>query len=1048
MSRQKVKIQIEKKGYISLFDDITIPITKALTDIRDLSKRSGGYSTSIEVPGDKNNLTLFGHLYDINITNGTFDTKRKYTCVVIKDDKQVFQGYVKIEGINKYEGPDGETIITFNISLQDSVSNFFGKIKDKFLNPDENNLSNLLSNQGNISSINTIFWDDLIVPKYNYPGIISTFTNTVKDKWKFSLPSQSRGYYQTTDFKPGIFLYEYIDRIVSSVGYSWNGSKDIKIIEDHREVIDILHAAGGYILVTGSYSDILSGDFLTILDSSSNDGKYKIDHITILGGFTYIYISAPDTLVDESSVNCNWKITRSEFIDQYKWDLLNNSILLDKLIVPYSGPIDVIKYINEFSIYAGAVVKKYELSTSEYNCEFYVSSQTLDIDGYLSLLPGDIIETYNSDGSIFKHWQIYSLAGTSGSIKTYNIKTCDSYGFSATDLPFDTIFHSKITTYYNRKYILSEDSTSPVRNQLKYSNITNPFYDYYNQLTFPDNNYLEFDFNSALIWDQNLLLGIISKNTSTYILPGTSFTSQQNGDLLISITQIFNLKMFAQYKCWLTYTDPIYITDQSGIRFNIYVYKNGTLMTNYSLYGLQFNSWQPTAAFGDPESLSLESGFTETITNGIMQADVKIPIIKGDIITTDIGMYYYTTPTSGGPDPDIYFQRFGGYPGEVSGVYKIYLPQENSTIKYTFTGFYQPDDLDMKLKDFLPKKLKQSDFLLGICKMFNMYIDFDETSKSLLFLPRDQYYSLGKIVDWSQKLDVSNKNNILFYPDLQYKNYIYTYKADGDSYNKAYTDNTKETYGEVDLTFDNDLLTGTIIVDNIFTSTPIARIGNNLNIYDGNASDPLENSGSLKIPKHDGNLLSAIDYANSPGIKILYDSGLISDIKSTPFVFELVTAESSLPTLTGDIKYPDQSYIFTTHIDADLSISKPYYRIGWTEYINKDDQGRYLYPYIGHFYPGPTQPGEDLNYDTAQYYFYNDISVITKSNLFYKYFQRTIRQQNEGKLLKGKFHLTPQDMASIQFYDTIYCMETYWHLNKYQYNPQNPDIVDIELISI
>ena len=211
----RIKLQIERKGFIDLYEDVNIPITKLLADIRDLSSRSGGYSTTIEVPGSKNNLNLFGHLYEINIVNSTFSLKKKYKCMVIKDDIQIFEGYIRMEGINKYEGPDGNTLVSFNISLHDDVGNFFIKIKDKFINPDEN-----------IDVTNNIFWDDLIIPRYNYNNIISTFENTVEDKWKFFLPMQTRGYYQTTDFKPCIFAYEYVERIVSSAGYTWNGSKD------------------------------------------------------------------------------------------------------------------------------------------------------------------------------------------------------------------------------------------------------------------------------------------------------------------------------------------------------------------------------------------------------------------------------------------------------------------------------------------------------------------------------------------------------------------------------------------------------------------------------------------------------------------------------------------------------------------------------------------------------------------------------------------------------------------------------------------------------
>ena len=240
----RTKLQIERKGYVDLYEDVSIPITKTLADIRDLSQRTGAYSTSIEVPGSKNNMNLFGHLYDMNIQNNSFDLKRKYTCVVIKDDQQIFQGYIKLEGINKYEGPNGDTIITFSINLQDSISNFYGKIKDKYINPSENvsNLNNIYGNNNTGINTDNIWWDDLILEKYNYPHIYNTFTNTYENKWKFFLPSTTKGYYETTDFKPAIYLYEYLDRIISSVGYKWNGSKTINIIEDHTQVITIIHS--------------------------------------------------------------------------------------------------------------------------------------------------------------------------------------------------------------------------------------------------------------------------------------------------------------------------------------------------------------------------------------------------------------------------------------------------------------------------------------------------------------------------------------------------------------------------------------------------------------------------------------------------------------------------------------------------------------------------------------------------------------------------------------------------------------------------------------
>jgi hypothetical protein len=141
-----------------------------------------------------------------------------------------------------------------------------------------------------------------------------------------------------------------------------------------------------------------------------------------------------------------------------------------------------------------------------------------------------------------------------------------------------------------------------------------------------------------------------------------------------------------------------------------------------------------------------------------------------------------------------------------------------------------------------------------------------------------------------------------------------------------------------------------------------------------------------------------------------------------------------------------QTYIYTYNIAADTTNSLPLYHVGFVKYINKDISGKYLYPYIGHL-DYPTQPANDLNYALADYYFYNDTNVVTQNNLFYKHWQRTIRQQANGKLLKAKFHLTPDELNKIKFYDQFYVFDTYWNLNKITYNSLS-DIHEIELISI
>lgn len=958
---KRIKLQIERKGFIDLFEDINIPITKLLSDIRDLSKRSGGYSTSIEVPGTKNNLQLFGHLYDINITNSTFSLKKKYKCVVIKDDIQIFEGYIRMEGINRYEGPDGGSIITFNVSLHDDVSNFFMKIKDKYINPTEN-----------IDITNNIFWDDLVIPKYNYSGITSTFENTIEDKFKFFLPYQNRGYYQTSDFKPAIFAYEYVNRIVSSAGYTWNGSKD----------------------------------------STGN------------------------------------------FIDQEKWDLLNYYTNFDKLVIPYAGNSDITKPLKTL-LYEGYNSIKYNLTGTTYQYLTGTTASTITITGGTSLNVQDLLELYSGNTKL-GYVEIYNIISTGSSINQYTVKITDNNGIlqQSQDSISQNVINGNINVYFPSKFWLT-------RSDINFDQYYNSFI----KLNFNSNKNVYFDTYSIsnntgttyyhnTIYQQIFSGGTPTGNTTQWLnYVGTSninynYTTiiiKENGTINCNIDAYIDYYMYAEDDCWYC-ANVGNLTEKRYFGANLNIYKNGILMDSYTNKIIDDLILTPTTAYTDTNSFILNKGVNKVLDSRKFQFAVSMAVNKGDII------YFEVNPQNKSiANNDInnnsYFRKIGSiytppnYFVGFTDVYEIaHLNNKNdTTIKITLTGNVEEDDENLTLTNFIPKKIKQSDLLLGLCRLFNLYIDYDEQKKSLLILPRDQYYILGKKVDWNNKLDVSNKNNFIFYPDLKYKNYIYTYKLDNDDYSKAYNDNVKEIYGQVNIKFENDLLDGTTTIDSIFYSTPIARAGGNVNIYDGSCENPTNNSGSLIIPKQDGNLISIIDYSKTTNLKLLYDCGLQSDPKSTPFLFRIKSAE---PLPTG------YTYEYTCSIPKDDTTSSPAYNVGWIKYNNKDKRGYYLYPHIGHFYNGPMQPNDDLNYAQCDYYFYNDINIFTENNLFYKHWLRTIRQQRDCKLLKARIHLSPAEVNSIKFNNSYYLFDTWWVLNKFEYNEDGSDLYNVELINI
>jgi hypothetical protein len=54
-------------GYLDVTEDVIVPITYSIGDIRDISKKNGAFSKSIKIKGTKVNNILFNNYYDVNI---------------------------------------------------------------------------------------------------------------------------------------------------------------------------------------------------------------------------------------------------------------------------------------------------------------------------------------------------------------------------------------------------------------------------------------------------------------------------------------------------------------------------------------------------------------------------------------------------------------------------------------------------------------------------------------------------------------------------------------------------------------------------------------------------------------------------------------------------------------------------------------------------------------------------------------------------------------------------------------------------------------------
>jgi hypothetical protein len=142
------------------------------------------------------------------------------------------------------------------------------------------------------------------------------------------------------------------------------------------------------------------------------------------------------------------------------------------------------------------------------------------------------------------------------------------------------------------------------------------------------------------------------------------------------------------------------------------------------------------------------------------------------------------------------------------------LPSDNIQV----TGGIQ------EVNDFIPLKIKQSDFVKSIFQMYNLYVEVDtDQPNKLTFRHRDEFYDSGAEKDWTYKLMKDKEQNLMFLPDVTNKKLKLTYKTDTDSANTVYTQMTDEIYGQIEYTFDNEYVKDTDTKELIFSPTPVTQ---------------------------------------------------------------------------------------------------------------------------------------------------------------------------------------------------------------------------------
>ena len=312
------------------------------------------------------------------------------------------------------------------------------------------------------------------------------------------------------------------------------------------------------------------------------------------------------------------------------------------------------------------------------------------------------------------------------------------------------------------------------------------------------------------------------------------------------------------------YSTPFIISSQNGQSYDYSITMNyqlnlvntsgGTLFASNNLSAAAAVFYKPALGVSDnTQAIIFNNIYTNaappagfTGANNAVQCPLTIPVGTTNILTqtiqTSVGLSYpllnnlslatlginveqvYLTSNGGTYSPR--FWRTGSVSGPVPASGDLLIQAVITSISLSILPSSNviaiPGIIDVN--DYVPKKIKQSDFIKSIFNMYNIYASVDSTQPNKLFLQnRDDFYDSGVEVDWTDKLAKDDEQNLSFLPEITAKKIILTYAPDKDPPNTTYSNATSNIYGQAEVIFDNEYVKEVATQAILFSPTPVIK---------------------------------------------------------------------------------------------------------------------------------------------------------------------------------------------------------------------------------
>lgn len=199
----RTKIFLPSSGSIDMYDDVSTPLNFSIADIRFPEKRNSNYSKTIKIPGTKNNNLLFGNIFDVNITDGSFNPNAKVKAILTIDDENQINGYIQMLSITIND----DNKIEYEVTILGNVGNIFNAL-----------------GTAELTALDMSAYNHT----YDYATQIASWTNDYTDGYCYPLIDYGYDNNLTSvnveHLFPSVFLRTYIDAIFRSVGYTYSST--------------------------------------------------------------------------------------------------------------------------------------------------------------------------------------------------------------------------------------------------------------------------------------------------------------------------------------------------------------------------------------------------------------------------------------------------------------------------------------------------------------------------------------------------------------------------------------------------------------------------------------------------------------------------------------------------------------------------------------------------------------------------------------------------------------------------------------------------------